>query len=114
MGLKRNGRRRTVRHEHARGDSSVNAFETIGPTLEFANEEEWRRGRSTFIGGSDAAVLYGKGYSGQEPVKLFAEKYAGAEPSFEPAQLRRFALGKAAEPVMRSTVAVSCRARLAQ
>lgn len=63
--------------------------------------DAWLTERRLSIGSSDAPVLWGYGYSSQSLYATWANKVHGVSPEWSKSDLRRLALGKAAEPVIR-------------
>jgi predicted phage-related endonuclease len=64
-----------------------------------SDRNSWLKTRR--IGSSDAPGLWGLGYASQSLYAMWASKARGVETEWSPADLRRLALGKAAEPVIR-------------
>lgn len=68
---------------------------------ELRTRDKWLAARRQFLGSSDAPVLWGYGYESQSLVALWAEKVHGTSVEWSKSDLRRLALGKAAEPIIR-------------
>lgn len=63
--------------------------------------DDWLTERRRSIGSSDAPVLWGYGYASQSLYSTWANKVHGIAPEWSKSDLRRLALGKAAEPIIR-------------
>lgn len=85
----------------------MNAISTINPawpcSVEMCETEaEWLAARTSGIGASEVAAVFGCGYAGTSPVTVWASKTGGPRVEFSAEQLRRMARGKKLEPVIAS------------
>jgi putative phage-type endonuclease len=71
-------------------------------TYRFDTREEWLAARRLVVGSSDAAALFGYGYSCQSIYSIWLEKTEGIAPTPTEDDQRRFDYGHMAEPFIRS------------
>ena len=65
----------------------------------YSTEEEWIEARKNGIGASESAILFGQGYAGSSPYKMYCEKL-GLIPRDDMEQ-KSLRIGKLMEPVLR-------------
>ncbi len=79
-------------------DSIVNQI--ADATFEaYKSEADWVEARKTGIGASESAILFGQGYAGSSPYKLYCDKLGLIETDKE--ELKFIRIGKMMEPVLR-------------
>lgn len=75
-------------------------FPAAPPACSYPSRDEWLGARSTMIGASESAAIFGVGYAGASPLTVWREKIGESAPEIEPATLRRMALGSQMEPII--------------
>jgi putative phage-type endonuclease len=79
-------------------DSIVNQI--ADATFEaYKSEADWVEARKNGIGASESAILFGQGYAGSSPYKLYCDKLGLIETDKE--ELKFIRIGKMMEPVLR-------------